>query len=219
MAERTVSQRTALERALDRLPYLRDALRHHRLSYEKARLIARSADPAFLGDWVRKAEKMTCVDLRRALEDAEEAQMCARGELTAWMTVPVAELLKAAFRAARAAAGRWLSPGECLVAIAEHFIETWGPALKQRTTLARRIRERDRHRCTVPGCSRPGGHTHHLTFRSQGGSDAAHNLIAVCAAHHLIGIHEGLIAVSGRAPDALVWQSGLQRPREEEETA
>src|SRR5438132_10106230 len=109
-----------------------------------------------------RAETMTCLALRRAMQDKDEAQMCARGTFTAWMPVSVAEVVKAAFRAARAAAKRWLSAGECLVALAEHFIETWKAKLKQANTLQRRVRARDRHFCQVPGCSRAAVHAHHI---------------------------------------------------------
>ena len=211
MAERTVMQRIALERSLSRIPLLRQALREKRISYEKARIIARHAQGEEVQGWIEKAETMTCVALRRAMQDKDEAQMCARGTFSAWMTVSVAEVVKAAFRAARAAAKRWLSAGECLVALAEHFIETWRAQLKQANTLQRRVRARDKHFCQVPGCSRAAVHAHHIKPRSQGGSDDPENLISLCAAHHLFGIHGGRMRVTGTAPDKLVWEFGLRR--------
>ena len=66
---------------------------------------------------------MTCVALRRAMQDKDEAQMCARGTFSVWIPVSVAEVVKAAFRAARAAAKRWLAAGECLVTLAEQGVE------------------------------------------------------------------------------------------------
>src|SRR2546428_13306855 len=125
MAERTVAQRIALERRLDRIPLLRRALREKRISYEKARIIARHAQGEEVQGWIEKAETMTCVALRRAMQDKDEAQMCARGTFSAWMTVSVAEVVKAAFRAARTAAKRWLSPGEGPVSLSEQFTSTW----------------------------------------------------------------------------------------------
>jgi len=211
MAERTVMQRVALERSLYRIPFLRRALREKRISYEKARIIARHAEGEEVQGWIEKAETMTCLALRRAMQDKDEAQMCARGTFTAWMPVSVAEVVKAAFRAARAAAKRWLSAGECLVALAEHFIETWKAKLKQANTLQRRVRARDRHFCQVPGCSRAAVHAHHIIPRSQGGSDDPENLISLCAAHHLFGIHGGRMRVTGTAPDKLIWEFGLRR--------
>ena len=211
MGERAVMQRIALEHSLRRIPLLRRALREKRISYEQARIIARHAAPEEVQGWIEKAETMACVALRRAMEEKEEGQMCARGTFSAWMTVSVAEVVKAAFRAARAAAKRWLSAGECLVAMADHFIETWRELLKQVNTLQRRIRARDRHLCQVPGCSRAAVHEHHIEFRSQGGGDDPANLVSLCAAHHLYGIHGGRMRVTGTAPDKLIWEFGLRR--------
>src|SRR3989440_12924651 len=127
---RTVAQRVALELSLDRIPLLRRALRAKRISYEKARIIARHTEGEEVQGWIEKAETMTCVALRRAMHDKDEAQMCARGTFTVWMPVSVAEVVKAAFRAARAAAKRWLSAGECLVALAGHLVAVWAEELK-----------------------------------------------------------------------------------------
>src|SRR5438270_8706559 len=211
MAERTVAQRIALERSLYRIPLLRRALREKRISYEKARIIARHAEGEEVPGRMAEAETMPGVALRRAMQAKDEAQMCARGTFSVWMTVSVAEVVKAAFRAARAAAKRWLSAGECLVALAEHFVEVWREQLKQVNTLQRRIRARDKHFCQVPGCSRAAVHAHHIKPRSQGGSDDPSNLISLCAAHHLHGIHGGRMRVTGSAPDKIVWEFGLRR--------
>ncbi len=81
MAERTVEQRASLERALQKTPLLRQALRDKRLSYEKARLIARHATPDQVPASIERAEKLTRIALRRELQDHEERQMCARGDL------------------------------------------------------------------------------------------------------------------------------------------
>ncbi|WP_242392845.1 HNH endonuclease signature motif containing protein [Anaeromyxobacter oryzisoli] len=143
------------------------------------------------------------------------AQMCARAWLTLHVPRRVALLIDASFRAARAAAGHWLNPEECVVRIAEHFIETWTEAVKQlersRPARKRKVLARDRCRCQVPGCSRPAAHVHHVCFRSQGGDDSEENQIALCAAHHLHAIHRGWIRVRGRAPDALRWELGVRR--------
>ena len=211
MAERTVAQRGALERGLHRNPLLRAALADRRISYEKARLIARDAAPADAAGWIDQAEHLTCIELRRKLQDNGEAQMSARGRVSLWMTESVASLLKGTFRALRAAAKRWMWAEQCLVALAAHFIDTYKHLLTWATTLHHRIRERDRHCCQVPGCSRPAVHAHHIKARSQGGTDDEWNLVSLCAAHHLHGIHSGRIRVRGRAPDALVWEFDLRR--------
>lgn len=210
MAPRTVEQRVWLERRFYDLPGLREAMRSGRLSYEQARLVAEVADAGSVEDWVRRAEGMTCIDLRRTIEGREERQMCAREELSIRVPRRVAELMDAAFRAARRKAGRELSPAECLVEIARHFTETWKGVVSERSTPQRRVRRRDEH-CQVPGCSRAALHAHHVIHASQGGPDDPWNLTGVCAAHHLC-IHSGWVRVSGRAPDRLVWELGEKAP-------
>jgi hypothetical protein len=127
------------------------------------------------------------------------------------MPASVAALLKGTFRALRSAAKRWMWAEQCLVALALHFIGTYKHLLALAKALQRRIRARDRHFCQVPGCSRPAVHAHHIKHRSQGGSDEEWNLVSLCAAHHLNGIHGGRIRVTGRAPDGLVWEFGIRR--------
>jgi hypothetical protein len=52
------------------------------------------------------------------------------------------------------------------------------------------------------GSARRQLHDHHITFRSRGGSNARSNRITICAAHHLHGIHAGVVRAAGRAPHA-----------------
>jgi hypothetical protein len=209
MAERTVAQRTALERRFYALPKMRAALRAGRISYEKARLVASVADEASLEAWIVHAERCTCVALRREIEAREDAQMCARRSFAVRVPRRVGVLVAAAFRAAREAEGRWIPPGECLVRVAAHFIGTWKDAVPERRSRASRAISRDGGACQVPGCSRAAAHAHHVVFRSAGGSDDVANLVSICAAHHLHGVHAGHVRVSGRAPDALTWELGI----------
>ncbi len=70
---------------------------------------------------------------------------------------------------------------------------------------------RDGWRCTVPACSsRRNLHDHHIRFRSRGGDNRRDNRTAVCAAHHLHGLHDGTIRASGVAPHAVEWQLGVR---------
>jgi len=78
-------------------------------------------------------------------------------------------------------------------------------------TKRKRILLRDRHRCQVPGCSRPAAHVHHIEYRAHGGNNDESNLLCLCAAHHLFGIHENRMRVTGKAPHELVWEFGLRR--------
>jgi len=210
MGERTVQQRISLERKLHDFPSLSQAMRDGRVSYEKARLIARHATDATVDGLIDRAGQITCIELRRELEAKEEVQMCAKRVLDITAPRRVLVLLTLAFRAARKAAGRWLPPGECLRIIAAHFIEVWKPIVAERNTLQKRVRARDRGLCQVPGCSRAATDAHHIDYRSAGGADEEWNLISLCAAHHLHGVHLGYIRVSGKAPHALRWQLGVR---------
>ncbi len=207
---RALEQRAALERRLWALPALREAMRSGWVSYEKARLVAAHATGENVAALIGRAETLTCIALRRELEagaDAERrAQMCAGRERVLGLPRGVALLLAAAIRAAREAAGEWLSPGEALARIADHFVETWKDEVSVRTTPARRAIARDRGWCLVPGCSRASVHAHHVLFRSRGGSDDPGNLASLCASHHLHGVHRGWVRVHGRAPDGLHWE-------------
>jgi hypothetical protein len=210
MAVRAVEQRAALERNLYELPALREAMRAGRVSYEKARLIARHADENSVEAWIARAEQMPCIDLRREFAGIEEAQMCAQGRFEVWAPRSVIGLVALAFCAARKAAGRWISSGECLARIATEFVATWQPVFDhERNTLQKQILERDGGLCRVPGCSRAADHAHHIDFRSAGGSDDPSNLISLCAAHHLHCVHMGWIRLSGTAPDGLRWELAI----------
>jgi len=211
MAERTVEQRIWLERRLHALPALRTAMRERRLSYEKARLVASHATDRNLEELIATAEGATCIELRRKLDADEERQMCTRRELDLRLPRSVGLLLRAAMAAARKAAGRWIPQSECLRMIAQHFVDTWGPALRQKRTARNEVMVRDKGFCKTPFCSKSAGHVHHIDLRSQGGSDDPSNMLAICVVHHLRGVHMGRVRVSGRAPDELVWELGERR--------
>ncbi|HEY5677560.1 MAG TPA: HNH endonuclease signature motif containing protein, partial [Myxococcales bacterium] len=208
MAGRTVAQRAQLERRLHEVPALAAAVRERRLSYEKARLLARHLEDEGIATWIDRAERMTCISLRRALQQLEDAQMCARGDLVVRGPRRVCALFLMACAALRRDAGKWIGPGECLARMAGHFVGTWGPALRGRQTLQKEVLARDQGLCQAPGCSRAAAHAHHVVYRSMGGADEAANLVSLCAAHHLHGVHRGWIRVEGRAPEALRWRLG-----------
>jgi hypothetical protein len=74
--------------------------------------------------------------------------------------------------------------------------------------------ERDGWRCVVPGCSsRRNLHDHHVVFRSHGGDSSRGNRVTVCAAHHLHGIHVGIVRAEGKAPDQIEWALGCRPGR------
>jgi hypothetical protein len=170
--------------------------------------VARCPDREFVEAWISMGEKMTCIELKRAVEADEERKMCAEGKLPLALPEEVSELFHEACRAVDAAENRDVPRAEALVIMARHFIEVWKDALKERNTWSRRVRERDGGWCSVPGCSRPAAHAHHLQYRSHGGKDVDANGGATCVPHHLHGIHEGYVRVRGEAPDRLVWELG-----------
>jgi hypothetical protein len=100
LSERAISQRVALERRLYELPALRTALRDGRVTYEKARIVAAHADEQSLDSWIGRASRLTCVALAREAEADEEAQTCARGEVSWRLPARVVSLLEEAIRAA-----------------------------------------------------------------------------------------------------------------------
>jgi hypothetical protein len=206
LAARTLEQRAALAKRSYDLPGLREAMSDGRLPYEKARLVARVADEGSIGAWIARGRTTTALDLRRELEASGDAQMCARGEVELVVPRRVRGRLDAVVRAAREAERRWMKSGECVGIAAAHFVATWEPLLPRRRTRHQEVLDRDGGRCQVPGCSRAAVHAHHVVFRSAGGGDGDANLVSLCAAHHLHGVHLGWIAVRGEAPGRLAWR-------------
>ncbi len=206
MAARTLEQRVWLAKRSYELPGLREAMTDARLPYEKARLVARVADEETIGAWIERARTTTALDLRRELEAGEDKQMCARGELEVVVPRRVRVLVDGVVRTARQAEKRWMKAGECLAVAADHFVATWEALVPRRRTRSQKVLDRDRGRCQVPGCSRAAAHAHHVRFRSAGGGDEEWNLVGLCPAHHLFGVHMGWIEVRGEAPGRLVWR-------------
>jgi hypothetical protein len=208
LSARTVEQRTWLEGRLRRMPRLREALVSGRVSYEKARIVAGVAADGSLDRWIRRAEKATCIELHREASSHEVRQTCARGQVAVRVPRHVAFLLQETFWAARRAVGMELTADQCLYWVADHFLGTWEDSPEVQVPPGRRVIERDHGYCQVPGCSRGAEHVHHVVFRSRGGGDEPENLVSLCVAHHLHGVHRGWVRVAGRAPDQLTWELG-----------
>jgi hypothetical protein len=70
----------------------------------------------------------------------------------------------------------------------------------------RKVLQRAKHRCEVPGC-RSSKHLtiHHIKFRSHGGTHDEWNLIVLCDGHHRL-LHDGFLRITGRAPDNLQFE-------------
>jgi hypothetical protein len=89
----------------------------------------------------------------------------------------------------------------------DHVIRVWG----RRYQAGVRVYARDGWRCAVPGCSsRQSLHDHHLVFRSAGGDDELRNRLTLCAWHHLRGVHQRLVRITGEAPYHLVFELPLE---------
>jgi hypothetical protein len=109
--------------------------------------------------------------------------------------------------------GRLPTEGEAMEAMLDHVFAAWDPEDRERPR-AHRVFERDGWRCTAPACSSYRNlHGHHIAFRSAGGSDALENRTTLCAWHHLRGVHAGIVACRGRAPDGLHFELGRRRRR------
>ena len=59
--------------------------------------------------------------------------------------------------------------------------------------IRRAVRERDRYRCTFPGCDSRRTDLHHIVWWSHGGQTSAGNLLLLCKAHHAIVHDKGYI--------------------------
>jgi hypothetical protein len=147
--------------------------------------------------------------------DTTERQMCAHpgSELVdAHVTFRAPADVVALFRNAMIAHG---TPGEPLwrglERLLTHVIAEWEAQPSHRDP----VFARDGWRCMVPACSsRRNLHDHHVLYRSRGGDNARTNRITVCAAHHLHGIHAGVVQARGEAPDGITWELGIRAGQE-----
>jgi hypothetical protein len=215
LSGRAIEQRAWLERRLWNLPPLREAVREGRVGYERARLLARcdgvagGAGGAGVEKWIARSQSMTVIELSRALDAEDERKMSARKELVLRLPADVRRLFDDGCKAVLRAEGRILmTTGECLAAMCRHFVETYADEARWPNTPAGRSMARDGGLCTCPGCSWAADHSHHVVFRSQGGSDEEWNRTSLCMAHHLRGVHEGFVRVRGSAPEGLEWRLG-----------
>jgi len=72
----------------------------------------------------------------------------------------------------------------------------------------RKVFIRDKYACAVPGCtSKRFLEMHHVVPREHGGGNEIWNVLLLCNGCHTL-CHEGLIVISGRAPDDLVFERG-----------
>jgi hypothetical protein len=82
--------------------------------------------------------------------------------------------------------------------------------LQRGCTRHKRILDRSRGRCEVPGCSHCATRIHAIRFRSPANtSDRPEDVVCVCATHDVC-IHNGWVRVWGEAPDGLYWELGVR---------
>ena len=100
----------------------------------------------------------------------------------------------------------------CLDCLLLHVRVGWIPEDQdfRRRTAQFEILAQDGFTCSSPVCTARRDLTvHHITFRSACGSDDPENLVTLCAACHLHGIHErGSIRVHRTASGSLAWVIG-----------
>lgn len=87
-----------------------------------------------------------------------------------------------------------------IAAGAEPVVRLRGKALQE---LYRAVFMRDGWKCRYCGRSRNGLHPHHIIYKSHNGPDTMANLISLCNDHHLFGIHDGKLWVTGDADTAV----------------
>jgi hypothetical protein len=159
-------------------------------------------------------ERQTCARPSDSEMDAARLTLCApREELRLFKAV-----LCTLRRAMERETGQRASEADAFEEMIDHALVSWQVDDRWlRTSLRRRLGkkyqvfERDGWRCTVPGCtSQRNLQSHHIEFRSAGGSDALENQTTLCAFHHLRGVHAGFVRIQGRAPKALTFELGTR---------
>jgi hypothetical protein len=217
MRAATARQRIWLERRMQDMPALREALKSGRLTYSKALAVARQATPFDVDDRIERAAATTCQQTEKEGEAEEDRKNRGAEVRKVWAPKDAAETVREAIASAQAWSlgerGVGIDEGEALAVIADHFVEVCEahePPGRRRWVdqLRREVLTRKAGLCAVPGCSRASVHLHHVVFRSRGGGDEPWNLVGLCACHHLHGIHVGYLEVTGRAGERLYWKLG-----------
>jgi hypothetical protein len=231
-----------LERKTASVPALADAYRAGEISWVRTLALLPVIDEAHAEEWVERAKTVTvrrlvdevdwAVEMRDTItpflsiapppEGATlvwpERQMCARpdgsdprpaidSEVVFGGPASVVALLRVAVSAF---AKPWEPPWRGLERLLDHVHDEWSRQPRHRDP----VFARERWRCAVPGCSsRRNLHDHHIVFRSRGGENDRDNRVAVCAWHHLRGLHGGVVGAAGKAPDEIRWQLGVRAPQ------
>ena len=231
MSVRKARALAALERRAGLAPALADAYRDGRLSWIQALTLLPVVSELHGEAWVARAGEVTLRRLVAEVGWSLESRCGSPPPLGAALVAPEMQMrapeegepadaelrfsgpvsVVALFRAAIAGLKRHAEPQWVgLERLLRHAKREWESQPRHRDP----IFERDGWRCAVPICTaRTSLHDHHVVYRSRGGEHVWGNRVAICAWHHLRGIHGGIIKVTGRAPDDLVWEIGVRRGR------
>lgn len=195
---------------VERCPELKRAFSKGELPWTKVREVAKVVTPETERDWLGKCHTLTNRQLeqevRRALPPVKKKVLTfvLEGEL-----VDVWEQTREAIERL---AGKSLTDLEVLDLLCAEALCTYAvtPAFPSKDEaeggFVRKIIERDRWRCTRPGCSSRTALTgNHIRPRARGGTDDESNLHTVCAVCHR-AITDGRLKVRGRAPHELIWE-------------
>ena len=221
----------ALDRRLAELPALAAAYRDGALSLTRALVLLPVVHPDTEAAWVERAQQVTVRRLADLVEWALEVeepghpaapppaegalvlppvQMCARGADAEVRFAGPASVVALLWTAIRTFTPPGAPPWQGFERLLLHVVAEWERRPRHRDP----IFERDGWRCAVPACTaRASLHDHHVLYRSRGGDHVRNNRVAICAAHHLNGIHRFRIRVHGVAPYDLTWQLGVRQGR------
>jgi len=212
LRERTVRHRVWMERAMRRLPPIREALEQGKINWTKARHIAQHATVLDVGHRIALAARTSALQVQDDSTEERQRQNRAQGIERLWGPEDAMPVVRDAILCARVLAGlenERISDGEAQARVADHFVRVCEAHAPPKMDARRaEVFRRQKGRCAVPGCSNPIHHLHHLTYRSRGGSNDTDNLIGLCWWHHLVGVHRGHLTVYGKGGGVLTWDFG-----------
>lgn len=214
ISARSFRQRVWLERKMRALPALREALTSSRLTYSKVLLVAQGATPHNVEGRIAEAVSTTWQQTEREATEDEERQNRAAGVRRLWgpkdAVLTVTDAILSAQTLWMKTMGSSIEGGTALAMVALYFLKVCHLHRPPRRMPRARKEVLMRHGglCAVPGCSCPAKQVHHIKFRARGGTRQVWNEVALCAAHHLRGVHRGYLVVEGVAGERLIWRLG-----------
>lgn len=193
------------------LPEIGQAFAQGELAWTKVREVVKVAQPETESLWLEKCRNLSNRQLEQ--EVRQSLPPVRKKTLVVVLEGELVDTWEQAREAAQRLAGKNLTDMEFIEVMMAEILCTYAttPALgptgeEAAGGFAGDILERDGWQCTRPGCTcRVGLQGHHLEPRSQGGSDDPANRTVVCAICHS-AVTRGVVKVSGRAPDHLVWE-------------